>query len=360
MLGTPSGPVAVVGATAWVGPRLSPVPDAVVVMVDGAIAAVGARAATPVPDGAVAVDAAGTTLVPGFIDAHVHIGLASPKEVVRGGVTTVRDLGWPPELIFPLVERAAAPSFEGPRVLAAGPILTAPGGYPTRAAWAPAGTGLQVASPARAEPMVERVAALGATVIKVALNPPAGPTLDLAVLSTIVAAAHDRGLKVTGHVAGVSELEKALDAGMDELAHMLMTPEGIPDALLEAMVATGMTVVPTLSIRAGGDRAIAVENLRRFVGMGGRIVYGTDLGNAGPRPGIDPLEVGALREAGLSARAVVAAATVDAAEWLGLAGAGVLEPGAPADLVALDGDLDRDPAGLTRPRLVFRGGIRAR
>src|SRR3712207_8677447 len=84
--------------------------------------------------------------MPGFVDAHVHIGCADAGEVLRRGVTTVRDLGWPPERIFDVARASASPSFDGPLVLAAGPILTAPGGYPTPAAWAPRGTGREGAT----------------------------------------------------------------------------------------------------------------------------------------------------------------------------------------------------------------------
>src|SRR2546426_904373 len=70
------------------------------------------------------------TLLPGFIDCHVHLGFFQPRAVLRGGVTTVRDLGWPLDVALD----------GGPDVLRAVQILTAPGGYPLRAGWAPKGT----------------------------------------------------------------------------------------------------------------------------------------------------------------------------------------------------------------------------
>ncbi|HEX2195380.1 MAG TPA: amidohydrolase, partial [Actinomycetota bacterium] len=88
----------------------------------GRVAAIGRSAA---PAGAEVVDGAGSLLVPGFVDAHVHIGFADPGEVLRRGVTTVRDLGWPPPDVFPLARASTASSFHGPLILAAGPILTA-------------------------------------------------------------------------------------------------------------------------------------------------------------------------------------------------------------------------------------------
>ena len=306
------------------------------------------------------IDASGTTLSPGFIDAHVHIGFIEPRLVAVGGTTTVRDLAWPPDRIFPMVEASRDDDYPGPSIIAAGPMLTAPGGYPTRAGWAPPGTGREVHSSGDASAAVAEAADQGATIIKIALNPPVGPVLDARTLALIVSAAHDRGLKVTGHISGLDELRKALAAGVDELAHMLMSAERIPDSLIDEMVSAGMAVVSTLSIRFARDRKLAIDNLRRFAGAGGRVIYGTDLGNAGPRPGIDKREVRALERAGLDAIDIIRAATVDAAEWLGLERTGILAENMDADLVALPGDALADARALTDVSLVIRRGRRFR
>jgi imidazolonepropionase-like amidohydrolase len=352
--------VVISGGTALVGRRLEPLDAAAIVLSGNRIAALGSAAEVEVPANAVEVDARGKTLIPGFIDAHVHIGLADPAGVLKGGVTTARDLAWPPDLIWPLVERSGDEVFGGPRLLAAGQMLTVDGGYPTRAAWAPPGTGRVVASPAGAADAVAEQASAGASVIKVALNAAVGPTLDLATLRAIVDAGHVRGLGVTGHIYGLDELDKALDAGLDELAHMLMSPEPIPQETIARMVARDVVVVPTLSIFFDDDQEIAIENSRRFVAAGGRIVYGTDLGNEGPEPGIDPREVDALARAGLSGRQIISSATVESADYLGLESAGVLERGMAADIVAVDGDPLAVPSALTRVRMVWRAGHRVR
>ena len=353
-------PIAIERATTLAGPQLEPISNSVIVVDGETIARAGPKEDVEVPGGAAAVDARGLLLIPGFIDAHVHIGLASPIDVLRGGVTTARDLAWPPGIIFPLAERSAAASFEGPTILAAGPMLTAPGGYPTRASWAPDGTGLEVRSPDHARDEVGRLARSGATAIKIALNPDVGPVLDSAHLGAIVGAAHDVDLKVTGHISGLEELDKALDAGIDELAHMLMSLERIPDNTLQRMVDARVGIVPTLSVRFGNDRRVAIENLGRFLDLGGKVVYGTDLGNEGPRPGIDPLEVGALAEAGMGARDIIAAATVESAAWLGLDRVGVVPKGADADLVAVPERALDDPGALSDVQMVWRRGRRAR
>ena len=347
--------LALEGGTVLAGAELRPLRDGVVVIEEGKITGLGRAEEVSIPPGARRIDTRGLTVFPGFIDAHVHIGFYPPTEVVAGGVTTVRDLAWPPELIFPLVESSAADDYQGPTILAAGPMITVPGGYPETAGWAPPGTGAPVSSAEEARSAVAAAAERGASVIKVALNPPAGPTLPLDLLEEIVTAAHERDLKVTAHIYGLDELRKAITAGVDELAHMLMSPEAIPDEMLQQMVEQDMAIVPTLSVRYGLDRRGAIDNLRRFIAGGGRVVYGTDLGNAGPAPGIDRKETKAMAKAGMSATDIVRSATVESASWLGLNGVGVLEAGSDADIVAVRGDL-KDARSLTGVELVVRRG----
>lgn len=347
--------LALAGGTVLVGPELRPLRDGVVVIEDGVIAGIGRPEDVSIPSDARRIDTRGLTLFPGFIDAHVHIGFYPPVEVVAGGVTTVRDLAWPPELIFPLVESSASDDFEGPTILAAGPMITVPGGYPESAGWAPPGTGAPVTSADEARDAVARAHDLGASVIKVALNPPAGPTLPLELLEEVVTAAHERGLKVTAHIYGLDELRKAIEAGVDELAHMLMSSEAIPEPMLQRMVDQDMAIVPTLSVRYGLERRGAIDNLRRFIALRGRVVYGTDLGNAGPAPGIDRREIKAMAKAGMSPIDIVRSATVNSASWLGLDDVGVLEDGGQADIVGVRGELG-DARALTGVELVLRRG----
>lgn len=297
-------------------------------------------------------------MLPGFIDAHVHIAFYPAHAVLAGGVTTARDLGWPPHAIFPLVRESQNPSFDGPTLHAAGAMLTAPGGYPMRAGWAPAGTGIEVEGIEAAGPAVESQVRRGAAVIKVALDAAVDPTLPAATLAAIVAAAHAAGLRVTSHTHGLEELDKALDAGVDELAHMLMGIEAIPATTIAEMVASDMTVVPTLAIRGGQELRVAVANLTAFASAGGRIVYGTDLGNAGPAPGIDRREIGHMSAAGMTPHDIIASATVTASRWLKLGATGALEPGRDADIIAVTGDPLKDLRALNHLTMVFRRGRR--
>src|SRR5206468_3767305 len=134
---------------------------------------------------------------------------------------------------------------------AAGPMLTAPGGYPTRAAWAPRGTGREIQGTAEAAGTVAELAGLGAAHIKVSLNADAGPTPSDGELLAIVAEAHERELPVTAHVQGRGQAERALGAGIDELAHCPWT-ERVPDPVIEAM-AKSMRMVSTMDIHSYGD-----------------------------------------------------------------------------------------------------------
>jgi imidazolonepropionase-like amidohydrolase len=117
-------------------------------------------------------------VMPGVVDRHVHVGLSDPTRIVANGVTAVRDLGWPPRVIHRLAAASEDSSFGGPLIRAVGPMLTCRGGYPTRAGWAPRGTGLEVRGPDDAGRATREVlAASSAAVVKVALNAEAGPVL---------------------------------------------------------------------------------------------------------------------------------------------------------------------------------------
>jgi imidazolonepropionase-like amidohydrolase len=344
-------PLAVVGAAVFDGAGGPPLPAATVVARGGLVERVG-PATEIAPRDAVVVDGAGCTLLPGVVDAHVHLGFSSPAEVLAGGVTTVRDLGWPPRPLAALRQGADASGAASPRLLAAGQILTVPGGYPTRALWAPPGTARPVDGRAEAVAAVAELAAAGAAVIKVALDDRVGPTLPEPVLAAVVAAAADHGLGVTAHVGTAAEAAKALAAGVGELAHWPFDAQALPDALVDRL-AEEVVAVPTLHIDPSPAR---LAGLRRFVARGGRVVYGTDLGNQGPPPGVDVEELRLLVEAGLTPGQALAAATSLAAAHLGLAGRGRVAAGARADLLLVEGDPLADLGALSRVRLVARDG----
>ncbi|MGZ8606605.1 MAG: amidohydrolase family protein [Actinomycetota bacterium] len=330
---------------AWFGPgRL--VRHAAVVCDAGRIVFAGPSAGSPDADERIDVDG---FLMPTVADRHVHVRLSDPAAVLHGGVAAVRDLAWPPEDIFPLADASELPSFNGPLIRAAGAMLTGRGGYPTADAWAPPGTGRELDGPEDARRAVAHLAGLGAAAIKVSLNSEAGPTPTDVELAAIVEAARERDLPVTAHVQGAGQAERAVGAGVDEFAHTPWT-ERLPDPLLQAAART-MRIVSTLDIRSYGEVTpglrVACDNLVRFRAAGGTVVYGTDLGNGPIPPGIHVREALLLHEA----------VRMTPEEVLDAMTAARLEPGAPADLIALGADpLERIEA-LGELRLVVRAGL---
>jgi imidazolonepropionase-like amidohydrolase len=329
---------------AWLGPG-ELVRHAAVVADGGTITYAGPSAAAPFADGSVQLDG---FLMPGVADRHTHVRLADPGAVLLGGVTAVRDLAWVPEEVFPLADASELPSYTGPLIRAVGPMLTAPGGYPTGEDWAPPGTGRELRGPEDAHAVVAELASLGATAIKVSLNAEAGPTPSDAELVAIVEAARGRGLPVTAHVEGPGQAERAVGAGIDEFAHTPWT-ERLPDPLLEA-AARSMRVVSTLDILSYGEVTpelrTACDNLVRFRAAGGTVVYGTDLGNGPIPPGIHVREALLLHEA----------ARMKPEDVLEAMTAGRLTKGAPADVIGLGADPLERLAALGDLRLVVRAG----
>jgi imidazolonepropionase-like amidohydrolase len=332
---------------AWLGPGRT-VEDAAVLVEGTAVAWAGRRAEAPPVDDDTEIVQLDGFLMPAVADRHVHVGLSSPRSIVEGGVTAVRDLGWPPDAMFPLADASEGPSFLGPLIRACGPMLTAAGGYPTRAAWAPPGTGLELQGPEHAAGSVAVLAARGAAHVKVSLNAEAGPTPSDAELSAVVEAARRHGLPVTAHVQGVGQADRALGAGIAELAHAPWT-ERLPDDLLHAMARAGMRIVSTLDIQGYGtatpELRVALDNLRRFHAAGGEVAYGTDLGNGPIPPGIHVTEALLLAEAGLSTDEVIGAMSL-----------GRLSSGSPADLVVVGGNPLEWLNAFDDLRLVLRGG----
>jgi imidazolonepropionase-like amidohydrolase len=293
------------------------------------------------------LDCSGLTALPGFIDTHVHLGFFQPKQVLAGGLTTVRDLGWEPTTAYGWIEASEDPNW-GPKVLAAGPMLTVPGGYPFRAGWAPPGTAT-IYEPGTLAKLEES----GSSVVKVTLEPGAGPTMSEEQLKQLVTEAQEIGLKVVAHVSTVEELRKALNAGVQEYCHFVFDDSAVPQDVIIQMVDQGVVVVPTLRVNPTEKR---LANLANFHAAAGKVVYGTDLGNGG-RPGIDIAELELMSKAGMSPADILKSATHGAAEHLGLLDRGRLEKGAFADILVVKGDPLESWEVLAEPSLVMREGV---
>lgn len=313
----------------------------------------------------------GGTWLPPLADAHVHLGLVDPVAVRRGGIAVVRDLGWVPDVARTWPGRPGSPV-----VAFAGAFLTAPGGYPSDRSWAPAGSVEEVGSPEAAVAAVDRQVTAGASFVKVALHSGAGPVPDDVTLAALVGHAHARGRDVVAHVEGAGMAARAFEAGVDRLAHAPFS-ERLPETLLAAMtrarpadhdlppgrardhrrktVENGpnpvfgggvgrvgpvgpvgrVSWVSTLDVHGWGsptaEQDVAIDNVRRFVALGGTVVYGTDLGNGPLPPGVNARELRALAEAGLDPHALLGAIAHDGAAP-DPDGAATWVPGDPPDL----------------------------
>lgn len=268
----------------------------------------------------------GVWVGPGIVDAHVHLAFGSFEEMLAGGVVAVRDLGAPPDL---------AARVRASNVAVAGPLLTAPGGYPSRS-WGADGFGAFVRDAADARRVVN---GLDVDVVKVALEPAGGqPVPDAETTRAIVEAAHDRGLPVTAHALTEVMVVRALDAGVDELCHTPVEP--LSERTVERIADSRVPVVST--IECHGDAAARNAALLHAAGV--RLVYGTDLGNAGTRTGADPRELRRLADAGLGKQGAFEAATRP------------IVLGEPARVIVLDGDPVEDPERWRTPVAVVSDG----
>lgn len=362
--------LALVNGTLIDGTGADPVSDAVVTVQGKRITAVGARSRVTIPAGAQTVDVQGATVLPGFINTHVHSAYDEDtlKAWAQGGVTTVRDLGngGSREGLFAFRDEVRGEP-ECARLVAVGPMVTVPDGYPI-APWG--GQALTVDSPEDARQKVARLIEDGAEVVKIAID--SGvifqrriPILSPETAAAIVEVAHEKGIPVSAHVTVAEDLERALDAGVDDIAHMVV--DNLPGELIHRMVETDVYWVPTLELWQGVSRVNpvnfitkATENLGRFVEAGGKVALGTDY--AGYQTEFDlgtPVhEVDGMLEAGMTPLQIIVAATKYAAHVCNLASEiGTLEVGKVADLLVVDGDPLQDIRALTETRMVIHGGV---
>jgi hypothetical protein len=267
-----------------------------------------------------------------IVDSHVHLSYwPVADELTQHGIGAVVDLA-APERALSLAKGQGPKSKDLPLVLRSGPMLTHPNGYPLDA-WGSDGYGVGCADEACVKAAVERLAAEGARVIKIAMD---DDGLDPALVPVAVAAAHAGGLRVAAHALSDASAARAAAAGVDVLAHTPVEPLG--DATIAAW--RKGAVISTLAAFGGSEAAVA--NLRRLRAAGTTILYGTDLGNlrdAGPTA----QEIALLRAAGLDDAAITAAmTTTPIAYWN-------LDLG--AKHLVLDHDPRTDATALLRARL---------
>ncbi len=372
------------------------------------------------PRAAREIDAAGRTIMPGLIDAHVHIEPWTLPIFLEYGVTTVRDLHNDPDYVMPLT-REDSPS--RPRVIAAGALIDGPGSF-----WRNA---IQVATVGEARAEVRRNIESGARVIKVYTR------IEPALLSVIVAEAQARAIPVAAHL-GMTTALQAADQGVTSIEHLSGVPESVSDnaerllaahrdflagwtafelewlrlppsrldALARQLAARKVVLVPTLALHEAfarladpdlmDDPSLAsvprtvlkgawdpadimtrahwtkpvlakfkqvLPILQRFVGTfareGGKIAAGTDTPQQFVVPGASlHRELELLVASGLAPSDAIRAATSGAAALLGIQDrVGTIDGGKAADLVLVDGDPLVDIHSTRQIWMVVKDGV---
>jgi len=378
-----------------------------VVVVSGTkIQAVGSDAA--IPAGAEVIDLGDATLLPGFIDAHVHLsgqsstdwyrdffngimrfpaeqalyGAHYAKITLEAGVTTVRDLGSSDYISLGLRNAINAGMIPGPRMLVANYAIGATGGHADQdpVPWqriAVAGPIQGVCNgPEECREAVRYQIKYGADVIKfmpsggvLSLSDPVdNPQLTQDEMNAIVSEAHNWGRKVAAHCHGDRAAKMAIAAGVDSIEHGSFLKD---DTLLEMkkkhvyLVATLFagawvgehldTFPPAIAVKARAAAAQAQQMFQHAVKIGVPLAMGTD---AAVEPhGLNAREFALMTKNGLTPAQALMAGTANGADLLGLADKiGTLAAGKSADIVAVAGNPLADIHATEHPVFVMKEG----
>jgi imidazolonepropionase-like amidohydrolase len=340
--------------------------------------------------------APGCTLLPGLIDAHVHLcmdagetpleratdraalalrGVAGARATLACGVTTVRCVGTPGNVDLLLRDAVARGMIAGPRIVAAGRPIAITGGHAHTMAIEADGVDAVMAA------VREQIKA-GADVIKLmvtggVLTPGGRPGTSQLLPEEIAAAvrvAHRAGRRVCGHAEGAEGVADAILAGIDSIEHGFFVAD---DPLFARMLDNPTYLVPTLvayaAILEDRDRlpAEAVanaeaaterhrESFRYALRAGVPVAMGSDAGTPGNPHGENWREIAHMVDQGMAPEAALQAATIMGASLLGLADVGVIAAGMRADLVLVGGNPLADITGLADVRAVWTQGRRWR
>ena len=373
------------------------------ILVQGeSIAQVGVN--LPVPAGARVVDLRGYTVLPGLIDMHTHLlhlskpgssfgddvseilqeglplralrGAARARTFLLAGITTVRDLGncglFGDVALSTAIQEG---SVEGPRMWVSGPGLSAEGGQfrglqPAHRALASEEYRI-VRGVEDARVAVRENVAGGANLIKIYSDSLPNTTyLSSAEMRAIVDEAHSMQLKVAAHATSDASALRAVEAGVDSIEHGY----ALSDRTLQVMKERGTFVVPTNVDQGNLERMHKIHpfegaspagiarfqaaQLSRVLASHVKVAAGSDmyLDLNIPQGEAARGVLFSYRDAGMPPSEVLRAATLNAAELLGEKRLGVLEAGAYADIVAVEGNPVEQLEALQRPIFVMKAG----
>jgi len=378
------------------GTGAAPVAGQSVVIEGSKVSWIGPTQSAPAFTPARVIDGGGRTLLPGLINAHVHLcndgapdlfaqvmGDSIPLATLRAarnarltlesGVTTVRDCGAANNIVIELGRAIADGLIDGPRVRAAGRVITMTGGHGHF-------IGREADGPDAVRQATRAEIKEGADFIKVmatggVLTPgvdPGNTALQLDELRVVADEAHNSGRRVTTHAIGNAGIKNALRAGIDSIEHGFY----LDDEALDLAVSQGTFLVPTLIAIAsiidnGVDAGVpawvvakaaeqAEANRAGFkaaVDSGMKVAAGTDAGTPFNRHYDMAREMAMMVRFGLTPMQAITAATRNSAENLDvLHSVGTIEVGKLADLLLVDGDPSVDIESMSRVVLVTKDG----
>ncbi|HWM08455.1 MAG TPA: amidohydrolase family protein [Solirubrobacteraceae bacterium] len=370
------------------GTGADPIRDGTVVVADGRVAWAGPTAsAPPAPDDAELIELAGTTLLPGLIDAHTHImynryasaveidakdsleratinAIANAQRLLLAGFTTIRDVGCRGNIAVSVRDGIEDGALIGPHIKAAGRIVSTTGGLADfLSPWLAnaSGFGLIADGPERIRKAVRTQVKEGVDVIKLeasghAISRAGGTsmaTMSEREIHAAVDEAHKYGKRVAIHAQSRPGILNSLRAGVDTLEH----GSDMDDECVELLLERDITFVPTISniysyTEAGASLGVSdgiiaevakseadwVRSVQLAHAAGVRIAMGSDVGNRYPN-GQNAVELEMLVRSGMSPAEVITAATKTSAEAVGVDDVrGTLEAGKAADVIAVAGD----------------------
>ena len=317
--------------------------------------------------GRVVIDGEGKTALPGLIDSHAHIFAATAGvteaetrdfvrtklqerllAMLRHGVTTVKSLGDPTDIILQVRRELRESKLSGPRMLVVGPIFTAVGGHPATSpvcqgdSWCRSTTAAEVATEADARRIVGRLADQGVDGIKIVYSGGVREGIEMKklakpVMEAIVDESRKRGLRATAHVVDEPSSLEVLAAGAWGIEHGPGEPL-TSNALIDALMKPPRSYAPTLYGNTRNNPAlfqVKARTVTQAYKAGVRIIAASDVSGAMP-PGRALLEeIQLLVKAGLPPEAALRSATSLAALHVGKEKEiGSLAPGMMADIRA--------------------------